>query len=273
MNVKYTPEMDAWLRERYLDPSPKSNAELAFEFEQTFGLPMSRSRLSDWASSRGLKKTSKCIDYTPEMEDYLREIIPGHSYHEIADAFEKRFGIRLDKGRIGNAKTRLGVRSGTVGGRFERGHVPSTKGRSWKEQGRSAESNARSLTTCFRKGEVPPNGTRIPLGTERVTEDGYIQVKVSSLRRRRANDCWRFKHHLVWEEANGQAVPPSTMIVFADHDNRNFDPENLVAVPRSAWVVISRMHLPYSDRASLEAAVALAKLKSGIVQAKKRSKA
>lgn len=199
--------------------------------------------------------------YTEEENAFLRDFIPGHTEREIADAFEERFGRRLKDYQIGNRKTALGVTSGTTGGRFVKGQAAHNKGRSWDEQGISPESQARSRSTCFKKGNVPHNAKDKPVGYERVNRDGYTEVKVAD--RPSSPDCndnFRMKHHLIWEEANGQPVPPSTMIVFADRDKRNFDPQNLVAVPRGLWATISKRGIPYYDRESLEAAMALARL-------------
>lgn len=261
MNSRYTPEMDAWLAERY---PAAPNRELAEEFEEAFGQPITVCQLSCWANSRGVRKPRK-VEWDAEKEDFLRGFVPGHTEDEIREAFLARFGIELTESQIGNAKTRLGVRSGTTGGRFEKGHVSHNKGRSWDEQGIPPEKRERMLSTCFKAGSEPVNGQRIPIGSERVGKDGYIQVKV---RTRSpvpcANKCWRPKHHLVWEEANGQEVPPKTMIVFADGNKRNFDPGNLVAVPRRLWAVIARQKIAYADREGLETAMALAELKSRI---------
>lgn len=262
MGVRYTQEQRDWVRERYPDAS-RTVAELAFEFEEAFGLPMSRSRLSDLAHRVGAKRDSGYIRYTPEMDGFLRGFIPGHSESEIRDAFRERFGIELNKSRIQNARTRLGVRSGTVGGRFEPGCVPANKGRTWEEQGISPEAQERMRSTCFKKGSEPLNGQNVAIGSERVTRDGYIEVKVKRFSDRPcANKCWRMKHHLVWEEANGCPVPPSTMIVFADGDKGNLDPGNLVAVPRRIWATISHTSIPYSDAETLRTAMAIAEVVS-----------
>ena len=50
------------------------------------------------------------------------------------------------------------------------------------------------------------------------------------------------------------------MIVFADRDNRNFDPANLVCVTRAEWATICKLGLAYRDRESLEAAMLTARL-------------
>lgn len=261
MNSRYTPEMDAWLAERY---PAAANGELAAEFAEAFGQPITVAQLACWANSRGVRKPRK-VEWDGEKEGFLRGFIPGHSEGEIRAAFLDRFGVELTKSQIGNAKTRLGVKSGTVGGRFEKGHASANKGKSWDEQGVPQAKRERMLSTCFKKGDEPVNGRRLPVGSERVSRDGYVEVKV---RARSpvpgANKCWRMKHHLVWEDANGRPVPPSTMIVFADGDKLNFDPQNLVAVPRRLWAVIARHGIPFADREGLETAMRLAELKSTI---------
>ena len=65
-----------------------------------------------------------------------------------------------------------------------------------------------------------------PIGSERLRNTGknsYVEVKVS-------RSEWRLKHHLIWEKAHGKA-PDGYCICFADGDNRNFDIDNLQAVP------------------------------------------
>lgn len=201
------------------------------------------------------------MKYTDEMKSFLREFIPGHTTKEIAAAFYNAFGIKLTKSKIQNLKTKLGVKSGTIGGRFERGHVPANKGKSWEEQGISEDKRQRMLSTCYKPGNMPHNAKDKPIGYERVTKDGYVEVKIADRpTQKERNDNFRMKHHIIWEEENGKPVPPSTMIVFADGDKRNFDPGNLVAVPRNLWSVITRKRIPYYDRESLEQAMAIARL-------------
>lgn len=110
---------------------------------------------------------------------------------------------------------------------------------------------------------MPRNGYQ-PIGTERVeARDGYVYVKIAERKidPKSAHDNWKPKHHLVWEQHNGP-IPPSTQIVFADHDKRNFDPCNLVAVPRNLWATISRDGISYCDAESLRTAMNIAKLKN-----------
>lgn len=203
----------------------------------------------------------------------MRGYIPGHTESEIRAAFSEKFGIVLTESQIGNTKVRLGIKSGTHGGRFARGHATHNKGRKQSEW-MTPEQIERTCATRFSKGHEPSQGQAIPVGSERISKGGCIEVKVRRFSNRPcANKCWRMKHHIVWEEANGRPVPPHTVIVFADGDKRNFDPDNLVAVPRSIWVTIKGKHIPYYDRESLLIAVDIAKLRSGIFDAQTRPRA
>jgi hypothetical protein len=66
-------------------------------------------------------------------------------------------------------------------------------------------------------------GTPAPLGTERVAKNGYRYIKTET--------GWRLYHHVVFEEAAGRAID-NEMIRFKDGDITNFDPDNLIAVPK-----------------------------------------
>ncbi len=66
----------------------------------------------------------------------------------------------------------------------------------------------------------------MPLGTEKVQNDGYIRVKVAE------PSVWVFKHRLLWEEANGP-IPEGHMVTFIDGDKSNFHLENLRLSTRS----------------------------------------
>lgn len=135
----------------------------------------------------------------------------------------------------------------------------------------SPEAIERTRATRFHDGHLPANTRAV--GDERVTKDGYVEVHVAQHRRAKANDQWRMKHHIAWEQANGEPVPPHTMIVFADHDRRNFDPGNLVAVPRGLWAAICHEGIPYHDRESLIVAMDIARLKGGVFEAQTRPRA
>lgn len=248
-----------------------SHPETRRLFEERFGWGITECSLATWMSKNGLQSpaTAARCPWTPEMNEYFKSIAVGHSEGETRKLFAERFGYVLTKGQIKNRRKTLGCPSGTKGGQFQKGNVPFNKGRTWEEIGISDETRQRMLTTCFKKGNMPHNGVDTPIGSERITKDGYVEVKVAE-RPTRSNNNWRMKHQLVWEEANGRPVPPNTKVIFADHDPRNLDPDNLVAVPKSLCCVMNSNHYEYWDRESLEVAIMRAKVASARVSARKR---
>ena len=198
------------------------------------------------------------IEWTPERAEWFASFVPGHTEREISAEHERLFGSPLTEGQIGNAKARFGVKSGTHGGRFEKGRAGGFK----DEAHRRAFLEA-GKATRFKKGEVHgPEGHVKPVGYERVdAKDGYVWVKVKDTPQTGFNDNFRPKHHIVWEQANGKPVPKHSMIVFADRDKRNFEPANLVAVPRALWAIITHEGWAYHDRDSLKTCIAMARLK------------
>jgi len=79
----------------------------------------------------------------------------------------------------------------------------------------------------FQKGQRPWNW--LPVGTERITSAGFIQVKVANPNR------WRMKHQVVWEKAYGP-LPAGQRIEFIDGDRQNVRLENLRSAPRLSQI-------------------------------------
>ena len=205
----------------------------------------------------------------PEMVAFMSSYIPGHTEAEIRAAFMDAYGICLTESQIANFKTRYGIRSGTNGGRFEKGHESWNKGRPQAEW-MGADAIKRTKATRFKKGQLPHNTRAI--GDERVTKDGYIEVHVGQHRRSRANDQWVLKQRLVWERENGRSLKRDEVVLFADGDKRNFDPGNLVAVTMAENIELNRINRPYSDRDTLMSALAVVKLNQTISSAEKRER-
>jgi len=120
----WTPEEEAWLREVYPD---HGNAEIAAMHAERF--PDRPRRTDKSINSRakvyGLHKADGFVRkpprfWTPERVEWFRAYVPGHTESEISAEHERLFGAPLSEGQIGNAKTKLGVRSGTHGARFEK---------------------------------------------------------------------------------------------------------------------------------------------------------
>lgn len=72
--------------------------------------------------------------------------------------------------------------------------------------------------------------SHVPIGTERVTDDGIRQRKVRDdgpTHRR-----WKSVHAITWEEAHGE-VPAGHLVVFRDRNTQNIELGNLELVSRA----------------------------------------
>lgn len=119
--------------------------------------------------------------------------------------------------------------------RFGKGHVPMNKGKNWNEF-MSVESQNNARKTTFKKGNKPHN--TVEVGHERITRDGYVEVKVNDNEDSSRN--FKLKHRLVWESVNGP-VPKNHQVRFIDGDKMNFDIDNLKLVSLSESLKINSM--------------------------------
>lgn len=112
--------------------------------------------------------------------------------------------LKSDSFLMTSASGRLGHFGGRgTGTRFQPGLVPWNKGKSHTAGGRSGE-------TRFGPGNRPH--TWVPVGSHRVTPDGYLERKIGDdpgpYTRR-----WLGVHRIVWAEAHGD-VPAGHVVVF-----------------------------------------------------------
>lgn len=95
-----------------------------------------------------------------------------------------------------------------------------------KKGGRAWNKGTKGLMSAnegsFKEGAIPHNWK--PIGSERITRDGYVEVKYKDERNARTN--YELKHRLIWIEKNGP-VPKGCVIIFKDGNARNFEDDNL----------------------------------------------
>ncbi|MDR1574147.1 MAG: HNH endonuclease [Clostridiales Family XIII bacterium] len=191
--------------------------------------------------------------YTDEMAAWLAANIAGTDTEKLTVRFNARFGTDFALSSVRAAIKNRGLSSG-VNCRFKKGGVSHNKGR----KGIHASPNSE-----FKPGHMPV--THRPVGSERTNADGYAEIKTAEPR------TWELKHRVIWESVHGE-IPNGHIIVFADKDKRNFDIENLMAVPRKKAAIINHNGLAYGDPDTLTSALALAGLCSAAVAAEKRLK-
>ena len=162
------------------------------------------------------------------------------------------------KGYMANHKINNGLT-----GRFKKGHIPANKGTHPPTVGRMAE-------TQFKKGGLPPNTK--PIGYERVTKDGYIEVKVMERPNRKTGEKnFKAKHRLLWEQAYGP-IPKGHNVIFKDGNKRNFELSNLELISNAENLEMMRKGLRNENPQLTETGILIARSYVASQKAKKKEK-
>ena len=112
--------------------------------------------------------------------------------------------------------------------RFKKGNISFNKGKKQIDY-MSKEGLERSKKTRFKKGNEPHN-TKYD-GAERITKDGYIEIRLSKGK-------YRLKHLFEWEKVNGK-VKKGSCLKCIDGNKLNTNPNN--------WMMISRVENMYRN--------------------------
>ena len=202
----------------------------------------------------GVKNKGPRHIWSDEEKQYLAEITPGRGYKEIQSMMSCKFGFDYTRHQIKGAITRNKLNTGRTG-RFEKGRATWNKG---------TKGLTKANVTSFKKGQKPHNYK--PLGSERITKDGYCEVKVSDTGRR-----WRPKHVLIYEKHHGK-VPKGSAVIFLDGDKRNFDIDNLYLVTRSQLAMLNKNSLIQKDAELTKTAINVVDLMKKISAMEKKDK-
>lgn len=171
--------------------------------------------------------------YSAIEDQFLIENVKGITLKELTKMFNRRFDLNLTEAAISHRKVKLKIRSGIVGGQFQKGHKTFNKGMTWDEY-MPKESQERSRKTTFKKGTIPPNHREI--GSERLDTDGYILIKIQD---GKGHKNWVLKHRLVWKSMYGD-IPPGYKIMFADGNKQNCDIKNLILVSDAEELIMNQ---------------------------------
>lgn len=192
--------------------------------------------------------------FTPEQVDFIRSNVQGQQVAELTELLNAKFCIELKPSQIRAFMKNHGLKNGIIA-RFQSGHVPANKGKKGMTTG--------GVATQFKKGHKPHN--YMPVGSERVNGDGYVDIKIAGPNK------WRAKHILVWESHNG-AVPKGHAVIFGDGDRRNFEPNNLILVSRKQLAVMNKNGLIQSDADLTRSGIIMADIYRKIGERRKSKK-
>lgn len=179
-----------------------------------------------------MNKTNHKSKYTPEIIEFIRSNVKHYTDKEIAKLINEKWNLGINEESVSNAKHRYGIKTGFGRGHFQKGHMPVNPIQKGQRLG---------LKTEFKKGNIPPN--RVPIGSERFTKDGYLQIKIKDGSQ---NNNWIVKHRYIWEQHNGP-IPPKHRVVFLDGDKSNLDINNLALMSYGQTAIMSKKNLFYKD--------------------------
>ena len=118
-----------------------------------------------------------------------------------------------------------------------------------------------ACSTSFKKGHVPHNHK--PVGHERITVDGFIEVKVAE------PNVFKGKYRIIYEQHHGE-IPKGSVIKFIDGNPLNCDISNLMMISRSALVRLNQSYdfnaVPNELKPTL---IAMSQLKARIGEVKR----
>lgn len=164
------------------------------------------------------------MKYTDEMKQFILDNYKGRYNQELADLFNQKFNTNITSRMIKSYKANNKLNSGLTG-KFRKGQTPHNKGKKMPK-----EVYEKVKHTMFAKGNVPPNHR--PVGSERISKDGYIEVKVAEPNK------WRLKQRVVYEEAKGK-IPEGCTIIFLDGNKQNCNIDNLKCITRSELLYLN----------------------------------
>jgi hypothetical protein len=158
--------------------------------------------------------------WSPEDDATLRQLYDTQPASAIAAALQRT------RSAVKNRVIKLGLTKGHNAGRFPKGWTPWNKGTHWVAGGRSAE-------TRFKPGRPPEQARNyVPIGSERLSKDGYLERKISDDQYIAPARRWRGVHILAWEAAHGP-VPKGHAVIFKDGNKTNRALDNLELITRA----------------------------------------
>jgi hypothetical protein len=208
----WTKEKIAYLVKHY---STTDTHELAAYFNTTYQAVKFK------ANKIGLKKLHK--SKWREKLDILKELYPITSNEELGKIFGVSAASVSAAGcKFGLKKSEEYLKLASSATQFKKGLTPANKGKKM-----DPEIKERVKHTFFKKGHTPHNYQ--PVGSERITADGYIEVKIKDPR------TWAQKHRLIWEKHNGK-IPRGHNVQFRDGNRQNLALENLYLISRNEQI-------------------------------------
>lgn len=192
--------------------------------------------------------------FPPAVRAFISEHNRGRSAKELTELLNATFGTSYTAEQIKSYRGRNHLDSGLTGC-FEKGHTPHNKGKPHSYPG--------MVATQFKPGHMPKQHR--PVGSERVTRDGYLERKIAE------PNVWRQVHIINWEAVNGP-VPAGRVVIFKNGDKTNPDISNLLLVTRAELARMNQRKLISTDPEQTEVGQNIARLILATAKRKKEKR-
>lgn len=174
--------------------------------------------------------------YSEAQKKFIFDNNYGKYSKELAEMFNQKFNTNITAKEIKYFRENHKLNSGLTG-QFQKGNISHNKGKKQSEY-MTKEAIERTKATRFKKGNRPINYR--PVGSERITKDGYIEIKIKEPNK------WQLKHRYIYEQHYG-TIPDGYNIMFADKNKLNLDINNLILISKSEDLIMNRNKLIYED--------------------------
>lgn len=254
----YTEEMKQYLSEIV---KGRTNKEIAKKMNEKFGTEFTESQMRSLKTRLRLKsglprkRKGQGRITTKEQDKFIHENYKGLYSKQLTDFVNKEFGTNFTVKQIKAYKARNKLDSG-ITGHFTKGSEPFNKGLK-QEDYMSAEAIERTKSTRFQKGQPAVNWE--PIGYERITQDGYIEVKVRDDKGVHSSKNFESKHRIVWEQHHGE-IPDDHIVIFKNGNPKDVRIENLMMISRGVGAQMNKQGLHSKYPEITEAGVNLIKL-------------
>ena len=191
--------------------------------------------------TKGVKNKKPQHKWSEEEKQYLASIVKGKTYKELVTLMNEKFDYEFSSQQIESALRRYNLKTGNTG-QFKKYKEPWNKG---------FKGYMGANKTSFKKGNIPPKYKSV--GSERVTRDGYTEVKIKDPNK------WELKHRHIYKKHYGE-IPSGYNVIFADKNISNFDIDNLILVSKAEMLMLNREKLIFEDKELTKTGVNIVKL-------------
>lgn len=263
MSRRYSKEQHAWLR-NYIPGHHHAETAKAFT-EKWPDTPMTANAVKAYSNNHhipcGRKFDGHPYKFPKEVRNFISENVRGRSEEELIQMITNKFGPVMSARQLHTYKKNHDIHSGLTG-RFEKGHIPANKGKTWSEY-MSKEGQEHSRKTCYAAGNVPHS--HLPIGTVVKAANGYLTRKIGEPNK------WEFVHRATWEKYNGP-IPDGMLVSFKDGNVENCDINNLMLITRAENARLNNLHLRFSEPELAETGLLIAKVLTAAEERKHKRK-